>query len=97
MEPEKPKRKDVAWFAPAIELFSQLAAWLVFPIIVAIFLGKWLDTKFETEPKWYFLCVGISFLITMAGLVKYTLKAVRKMDKMGKELSDEKKNKTEEK
>ena len=97
MVPEKSKNKDVAWLAPALQLFGQLAIWLVFPIILALFLGKWLDERFGTEPKLYFLCVAISFVVTMGGLIRYAIKAVRKIDELGGEKSDEKKNKIEEK
>ncbi len=97
MVPEKSKNKKVVWFAPALELFGQLAAWLVFPIILAIFLGKWLDVKFDSEPKFYFICVAVSFLVTMAGLIRYAIRAMRKIEQLGQEGIDEKKNKTEEK
>lgn len=94
MEPDKQSQKDRIWWAPALELFSQLAGWLVFPILLAIFLGKWLDGKFGTEPRLYFLFVGISFIVTMVGLIRYSVKAMKKMERLGKQAEKEK-NKTE--
>lgn len=96
MEPDKKNKRNKLWWEPALELFGQMAGWLVFPILVAIFLGKWLDQKFGTDPELYFLCVGISFIITMVGLIRYSIKAMKKMDNMGKDEED-KKNKTEDK
>ena len=68
------------WWQPAIQLFAQISAWIVFPILVALFLGRWLDDRFGKEPMFLLVCVGAAFLITNVGLISQTIKAARKME-----------------
>ena len=44
------EQKDVnkdskEWLKPALVLFSVLTGWIVVPVIIALFLGKYLDNK----------------------------------------------------
>ncbi|PIT93571.1 hypothetical protein COU00_03715 [Candidatus Falkowbacteria bacterium CG10_big_fil_rev_8_21_14_0_10_43_11] len=75
---EQEKKVDMPWWQPAILMFSRLSGWIVGPIILAIFLGKWLDKRYDTEP-WLFLgTVGLAFIISMVGLVKDAFKEIDK-------------------
>ncbi len=67
------------WWQPAMEIFAQVSAWIVFPIIVALFLGKWLDERYNTEPRYLLICVGVGFVITNIGLIVNTVKSAKKM------------------
>ncbi len=75
------KNKEVPFWQPALLMFSRMSGWIIGPVVLAIFLGKWLDEKYHTEP-WLFLgCVGLAFIISMAGLVKDAFKEMEKLDK----------------
>jgi len=51
-------------------LFGRLSGWIAGPIIAALFVGKWLDNKYNSKP-WIFLAsVGIAFIISSVGIVK---------------------------
>ena len=68
-------------------LFGRLSGWIAGPIIAALFIGKWLDKKYDSEP-WIFLAsVGIAFIISSVGIVREA-KIV-----MNKIIEDEKKKK----
>ena|SRR3989339_268187 len=73
--------KKQAWWQPALELFAQISGWLVVPIVAALFLGKWLDQHFDTKPFLFFGCLAAAFFVTMIGLVKQSISAMKKMDK----------------
>ena len=56
--------KNESW-ALALKIMAKLSGWFAFPVIIAIFLGKWLDKKFGTEPWLFLTTVGVAFLISM--------------------------------
>jgi len=58
-----------------------MSGWIVGPVVLGIFLGKWLDRRYDTEP-WLFLgCVGLAFAISIVGLVKDTFVEMEKLDR----------------
>ncbi len=63
-----------------MEIFVQVAAWIVFPVIVSLFLGNWLDEKNQTSPKYTLIFVGTAFIITNIGLIRLTLQASKKIN-----------------
>ena len=73
-----PKIKEI-WWKPAITVFANTSIWIVVPILVALFLGKYLDSKYDSGHKYFFILIVISFLITVFGLVKILRKYMNKM------------------
>jgi len=62
-------------------IFFRLSAWIVAPIILAAYLGKWLDEKYNTDP-WMFLgTVAVAFTVSMIGLIKTAVEEFKKIDK----------------
>jgi F0F1-type ATP synthase assembly protein I len=71
--------KNESW-ALALRIMAKLTGWIAFPVIIATFLGQWLDERFNTSP-WLFLgTIGLSFMISMYGLVVNALKEFKKID-----------------
>lgn len=63
------KLNKSAWWKPGIEIFSRVSGWIVAPIIVALVIGKSLDTYFGTQP-WIFLTfAALGFLFSCVGIV----------------------------
>lgn len=76
----EPKIKEPFW-QPALEISIQVSAWIAGPIVLALFAGKWLDKKYESEP-WLFLgCIGLAFIISCYGIVKISLNYIKKIEK----------------
>lgn len=84
---EKKENRTKAWWQPALMMFGRLSAWIVAPVLFGTFVGKWLDAKEGTEPFFLVSAVGISFLFSMVGLVKETMKEYKRIEE------DDKKNK----
>jgi F0F1-type ATP synthase assembly protein I len=80
MGSENSEENKKLWWRPAMEFFGQISGWIVFPIIVALFLGRYLDNKFDRAPMFLIICVIIAFAITLFGLVRQTLKAAKKIE-----------------
>ena len=70
---------DKSWWQPGLVLFSRLAGWITGPIIIGVFLGKWLDARYHTKPWLSLLCVGIAFIISSVGIVKEANQAMKKI------------------
>jgi F0F1-type ATP synthase assembly protein I len=65
-----------------------VTGWIAAPIIIALFLGKYLDNKYQTEP-WIFLgLTALSFVISCVGIVRITIKYTKKIESELKEKQD---------
>lgn len=62
MEKKPPQKKQVV---KAMALASSIISYLVGPILVGVFAGRWLDSYFQTEPL--FLIVGLLLGIAAGG------------------------------
>lgn len=81
MEEKKKGSGEVPWWQPSIVLFGRLSGWIAGPVILAIFLGKWLDEKYKTDP-WFFLSLtGVAFLVSSFGIVRDSLREMKKIEK----------------
>lgn len=68
------------WWQPAMAIFAQVTGWIAGPIILALFAGKWLDKKYNSEPLLFLLCIGAAFIISSVGIVKITLNYIKKIE-----------------
>ena len=79
------KNNQAAWWQPAIVMFLKLSGWIATPIIIALYLGKWLDKRYDSAPRLLIISIGLAFFISMAGLTKEAVREYKKIDKLGKE------------
>ena len=70
----------VAWWQPGLKLFLRLSGWIGGPIIVAFFLGKWLDRKYHSEPWLFLFSTAVAFLFSMGALIVIGAKEFRKIE-----------------
>ncbi|KKQ80340.1 MAG: hypothetical protein UT02_C0011G0013 [Parcubacteria group bacterium GW2011_GWC2_38_7] len=84
-------KNEKAWWQPAIEVFVQVSGWIVFPLLIGIYLGRWLQDKWGHEPWIYISCVAVAFVITNVGLIFIILKAAKQMQKVVDESKEQKK------
>lgn len=80
---------DKNWWQQGLVVFVQISGWIIGPIILALFLGKWLDNKYQTDPRYLLICVAVAFVISNVGLVREVIRYSRKMKKMEKNKKDE--------
>ena len=81
---EDNKTKEL-WYMPAIRMFANVSGWIAGPIIIALFVGKWLDKKYDTAP-WIFLgLTGIAFLISIFGIMKILIKYLKDIEREANE------------
>ena len=67
-------------------IMSQVSTWIVVPIVLALVVGKWLDTRYGTKPVIFLTLAGVGFLFSCYGITR----AVRDYMKTIKDLGDKK-------
>jgi F0F1-type ATP synthase assembly protein I len=82
---EKPKNES-PWWREGLISFIKISASISIPIIIALYLGKYLDDKYNTKP-WIFL--GLTFIAFIISLVSIYIS----MMKYIKDIEDKAKNK----
>jgi len=78
------------WWQPSLILFTKLSGWIAGPIIIAIFVGKYLDKKYNTDPWLFLLSVGVAFLFSTFGIIRDALKEMKRIEKEEKSKKEEK-------
>lgn len=73
------------WWKPAVEVFTEVSAWIVVPIVSALAIGKSLDKYFNTKP-WIFI-----FLAVLAFLFS-SVKIFKIVKRYGEKLKNQKPN-----
>lgn len=86
------KKKSIDWVEP-VKIAARLSSWIIFPVIAGFLLGSYLDNKYDSSPKWFLIVIGVSFFISMFGLVKNTIEEYKKIENNNKDIvSKEKKD-----
>ncbi len=78
-------KKQTAWWQPAVSMFLKLSVWIAAPVVIGLFIGNWLDSKYHTAPWLFLLSIGIAFIISIIGLVKNTVTELKKIEEQGKD------------
>ncbi|HEX7586548.1 MAG TPA: AtpZ/AtpI family protein [Patescibacteria group bacterium] len=79
--PNNESKDKMPWWQPGMILFARLSGWIGVPIIIALFVGKWLDQKYHSEPWLFLLSVGIAFIFSTYGIVRDSLREMKRIEK----------------
>ena len=77
-----------SYWGDSLIVFMRMSSWIAGPIIVGLFIGKWLDSKYGTAPLIFVISITFSFLCSTFGIVK---EAKRYMKTIEKEIEEKKK------
>ncbi len=72
--------KNETW-SLALKVMANISGWIAFPVIIGLFLGRWLDRRYGTEPWLYLATIGVCFMVSIFGLVRTSLKEFKKIEK----------------
>ena len=87
--PNNESKDKMPWWQPGLILFARLSGWIGGPILIAIFIGKWLDKKYHSEPWLFLLSVGVAFIFSTYGIVRDSLREMKRIDKEEKVKKEE--------
>lgn len=75
------EKLEKAWWQPALAVFGEITGWIVAPIIILLYGGRWLDERFDTAP-WFFLgLTALAVVITMVGVVRVGSRYMKQIEK----------------
>ena len=81
---EEQNNPKAPWWQPGLVLFGRLSGWIAGPVIIAVFLGKWLDQRYGTEPWLFLIAVGVAFLLSSFGIVRDSIKEIKRIEEESK-------------
>ena len=95
MLPEQKNNKNRdknEWLRQGMMMFTEATGWIAFPVIGALFLGRWLDERQGTEPLYYLSISAVAFVLSSIGIgitgVKY-MKKIEQLDALKKKDDNE--------
>ena len=68
--------KKSYWRDPMI-VFARIWGWVAVPVVLALFVGSWLDEKFGTKPWLFLATMALAFLVTVLGIMKEVNRYIR--------------------
>jgi len=72
------------WWKDGVQIFTQVSVWIVVPILLALFVGKGLDTHFGTKPIIFLVLAGVGFLFSCFGIWRVIKKYIKEMAELVK-------------
>jgi F0F1-type ATP synthase assembly protein I len=71
---ENNDKKQINLKAEYMRIFARISAWIIGPVLVSLFVGKYLDKKFGTAPWILGVGLALSFTVSMVAIVKIAKK-----------------------
>jgi|GEM_PF-1402298 len=62
--------QDAAYHRLAYKIFAEFTGTIAVPAVLATLLGKWLDEKNSTEPRYIILLLIVAFISSAVVLIK---------------------------
>ena len=58
------------WWQESLSIFTKLSGWVILPLLAGTTLGRWLDGRYASGQRWFFICIGIAFVISTYGMIR---------------------------
>lgn len=81
---------DAAYYRLAYKIFADFSGSIAIPAVLAALLGKWLDTKYHTAPKFLILLLLLALLSTAWMIVKKAKKYQKEYDVLNDKVASSK-------
>ncbi len=65
-------------------VFAEVTGWIAVPIIGALFLGRYLDERNDSEPWFLIGLTGVAVVISSIGIVSIAGKYIKRIEKESK-------------
>ena len=81
----KDESQKQPFWKPAIEIFAKVTGLIAGPIVIALYVGRWLDQRYDSEPWLFLASMAAAFILSSIGIVKITLDYIKKIEKEAEE------------
>lgn len=82
---ENKDKIEKPWWRDGLIVFFKVSAYIAFPIIIASFVGKSLDKKYNSDPFIFLTLIAVAFITTTFLIVKEAKTFKDKIEKEEKE------------
>ena len=79
------------WLQIGLKMFVESTGWIAMPVVGALFLGRWLDNKYNSQPIFFLGLTILAFIISSVGIGITGVKYIKLLEKEEKEAKDSKK------
>jgi len=73
---------DARYYRLAMRIFADFSGSIAIPAVLAALLGKWLDEKYGTEPRYIALLLILALILTSVILVRKSKKYLAEYEKL---------------
>lgn len=91
MEKKNNTNTEAPWWRDGVIIFVKVSAYIAVPVILASYIGQFLDNKYNTNNLYFYISITIAFLSTMY-LIWKEMKIYKK--KINESTEDNKEDKT---
>ena len=84
MDNKEKTKIEAPWWRDGVIIFARVSAYIALPIIMASYIGKYLDQKYDTGNLLFLVLIIVAFLSTIYLIWKEMKIYKRKMDKEDK-------------
>lgn len=74
-----PKDKNY-WLQIGLKMFAESTGWIAFPVIAALYLGRYLDQKHNSGNLYFFSLTAVAFVVSCFGLARIGMKYMSMLD-----------------
>ena len=61
---------DAKYYRLAARIFADFSGTIAVPVVLAALLGKWLDNRYDTEPRYMIILLVLAFALTAYAVIK---------------------------
>jgi len=65
MDNKEKSKNTVPWWRDGVIIFTKVSAYIATPIILASYLGKYLDQKYDTKNLFFLCLIAFAFISTI--------------------------------
>ncbi|MFH1236340.1 MAG: AtpZ/AtpI family protein [Parcubacteria group bacterium] len=76
--------QNVPWWEPALKLFGEVAGLIAAPIVIALYVGRWLDERFDTDPIFFIGITALAMIFSTIAIVHISTRYMKEMEKNDK-------------
>ena len=69
MENQNKDNNKELWWRPAVVFYGKTTGWIVFPLIIALFFGRYIKESTGSQ-VWFFVAVFAGFTVTCYGIYR---------------------------
>lgn len=77
--------KEAAYYRLGLKIFADFGGTIAVPAVLAALIGKWLDARYQTAPRFLMILLLVAFVLTAVFIVKKAKKYLMEYESLMKQ------------